>query len=169
MAKKVSLIIGSTFTVTLLLVLGVQIIEKLSIKKEAEIGFQNLPSIHLLTLDSVVFEFPTGSIITLIHFNTECTYCQKELSEIEKNVLLFEQTHIVLMSTENIPAIKKAAQDYGLCQLPNVHFTKISRSDAFQTFGSMSVPHTFIYGKDKRLIKVFKGETEIETILKFLP
>lgn len=72
------------------------------------------------------------------------------------------------MSSENISIIKKTSEDFGLAGLTNIHFTKINARDVFDTFGSVSVPHVFIYGKDSKLIKEFKGETKVEAILKYI-
>jgi hypothetical protein len=39
----------------------------------------------------------------------------------------------------------------------------------FENYGSLSVPHLFLYGADRKLIKEFKGETKIEAILQYVP
>ncbi|MFM7853102.1 MAG: hypothetical protein ACKO96_14580 [Flammeovirgaceae bacterium] len=48
-------------------------------------------------------------------------------------------------------------------------FAKINTEVVFDTFGSVSIPHIFIYDNEHKLIKEFKGETKMEAILQYLP
>jgi hypothetical protein len=73
------------------------------------------------------------------------------------------------MSSESIKVIKRTSVDFGLEGIPNIHFVKINPEHVFETFGSLSLPHIFIYGNDRKLIKEFKGETKMDAILKYLP
>jgi len=168
MLKRSLLTAGASSIVVLLIFLGYSIVENVAAKKEVVIKIQNLPAAHLFTLDSVAFQFPVSSSIILIHFNTSCEHCQYELTEIRKNVSSFSAGHVVLMSSGNIADIRRASKEHGLAGLPNIHFTKINQDDVFDTFGSLSVPHIFIYGKDRKLIKEFKGETKVEALLQHL-
>lgn len=168
MLKKSLLTIGATTVFALLLFMGYSIVEKLATKKETVAKIKTLPTVRLFTMDSAIFQFPASSAIVLINFNTGCEHCQYELKEIKKNISSFSTGQVVLMSSENIQEIKKASGQYGLAGLENIHFTKINRDNVFDTFGSLSVPHIFIYGTDRKLIKEFKGETKIEAILQHL-
>lgn len=120
-------------------------------------------------MDSSTFIFPSSSVNILVYFNSECEHCQYELSEIRKNINLFEDNSIVLLSSENIASIKKTSFDFELANVPNVYFVKINPGDVYKTMGTVSFPHIFIYGKDHKLIKEFKGKAKIEAILKYIP
>ena len=168
MLKRSLLTAGASSILVLLLFLGYSIVEKLAVKKMVAIKIQTLPTARLFTLDSITFQFPLHSSIVLIHFNTSCEHCQYELREIKKNISSFAKGQVILMSSENISDIRMASEEHGLAGLPNIHFTKINADDVFGTFGSVSIPHIFIYGKDRKLIKEFKGETKIEAILQYL-
>jgi hypothetical protein len=74
-----------------------------------------------------------------------------------------------MVSSEFIKEIKSFSIKYRLNDEPNVTFTKINPEDVYNTFGSVFIPHIFIYGKDRKLIKEFKGETKVEAILQYLP
>jgi thioredoxin-related protein len=168
MLKKSLLTIGASTLVALVLFLSYGIVEKLAVKKMVVAKIQTLPAARLFTLDSVVFQFSLHSSIVLIHFNTSCEHCQYELREIKKNISSFPKGQVVLMSSENISDIRMASEKHGLAGLPNIHFTKINADDVFDAFGSVSVPHIFIYGKDHKLIKEFTGETKVKAILQYL-
>ena len=68
----------------------------------------------------------------------------------------------------SIMAIKAFGQTYGLLGQENVYFAHIPGEKVLITFGSVSVPHIFIYDKYGALQKEFKGETRIDAILKYI-
>ncbi len=141
----------------------------LGTKKDLHLKIKNFPQLTLFKTDSVAFQFPTASVIVLIYFNSGCEHCKYELNEIRRNIQSFTKAEVILMSAENISEIKKVSENFELTSLPNIHFTKINSGDLVDVFGSVSVPHIFIYDKDRKLVKEFKGETKIEAILKFIP
>lgn len=143
--------------------------KKVQIAKSAKEKFNTLPAFSLIALDSSSIEATTftGSLI-LIYFNSECDHCQYEAQDIKNNITFFSKATLVFMSSEPLARINAFAQTTGLIDHTNVSFTKITSHDAFTSFGALAVPHVFIYGSDKKLIKEFKGETKAEAILKYL-
>jgi len=123
---------------------------------------------RFVDVDSSALLFPKNHFIVLVFFNSECILCQNEALEISRNLPLLSNTTILLISSEPIDTIKAFAELYGLRNQPSVTFAKINSKDVFGTFGSVSIPHIFIYGKDRKLIKEFKGETKVEAILQYL-
>jgi thioredoxin-related protein len=123
---------------------------------------------RFVDVDSTALLLPESNFVMLIYFDSECVHCRNETLEVSKNLPLFSNTKILLISSEPIKTIKAFAQRYGLRNEPSVTFAKINSDDVFDTFGSISLPHIFIYGKDRKLIKEFRGETKIEAILKYL-
>ena len=169
MLKKSILLAGFTGVLTLLIFLAFGIAAKLEGKKKTREKIQTLPRPILFKTDSTVFQFPIGSPLLLIYFNSECEYCQYELAEIRRNIQSFTNVEVVLISCEKISIIKDASKNFDVTNLPRMHFTKIASNDLFQAFGSLSLPHIFIYDKDNKLVKEFKGETKAEAILKYIP
>jgi len=104
MLKRTFLSVG-LITFFTILFLGYKINKKLAAKKETAFKSQTLPSVRLLTLDSITFQFPLHSSIVLIHFNTSCEHCQYELRKIKKNISSFTKGQVILMSSENISDI----------------------------------------------------------------
>ncbi|MCA4893610.1 MAG: redoxin domain-containing protein [Cytophagales bacterium] len=130
----------------------------------------SLKSLPIVTMDSSKYELTNNSIPTIIIlFNTTCEHCQYEATEIKKSIDFFSQVRVLMISSETIEVIKAFGDQYGLTNKPSITFAKISPDDVFETFGSVSIPHIFIYGKDRKLIKEFKGETKIDAILQYLP
>ncbi len=143
--------------------------EKVQIAKSAKEKFSTLPALSLKALDSSSIDASIfkGSLI-LIYFNSECDHCQYEVKDIMGNITDFTSATLIFMSSEPLAKINSFAEASGLKNYKNVFFTKISANDAFTSFGTLAVPHVFIYGPDRKLRKEFKGETKAEAILKYL-
>lgn len=169
MLKKSLVTAGFTTLFALVLFMVYSIVEKVYAKKSVQNKIQNLSVAQLFKMDSTQFQMTSGRPILLVFFNSQCEYCQYELTELKKNLSSFEAVSVLLMSSENIATIKEAAQKFELAASPNAEFVKINRDDVFENYGSLSVPHLFLYGADRKLIKEFKGETKIEAILQYLP
>ncbi len=169
MLKKSLLTIGAVSALAGLLFLVYLVIEKIAEKKGLTIKIQTLPKAPLVDLDSVAYTIPSATSTCLIHFNSGCEHCQYELKEINREQKAFINARVILMSSEDIAIIKKTSIDFGLASIHNIHFVKINPEHVFDTFGPLSLPHIFIYGKDRKLVKEFKGETKVEAILKYLP
>jgi thioredoxin-related protein len=169
MLKKSLVTAGFTTLFALVLFMVYSIVEKVYAKKSVQNKIQNLSVAQLFKMDSTQFQMTSGRPILLVFFNSQCEHCQYELTELKKNLSSFEAVSVLLMSSENIATIKEAAQKFELAASPNAEFVKINRDDVFDNYGSLSVPHLFLYGADRKLIKEFKGETKIEAILQYLP
>ena len=120
-------------------------------------------------MDSTVFQLSSIPTTLLIYFNTECEHCQYEADEIKRSIKYFKEKKIVFISSENIKSIDEFSLTRGFNIYPFIYFVKIAPEDVYNTFGSIHAPHIFIYGKDRKLIKEFEGETKIEAILQYLP
>lgn len=169
MLKKSLSTAGIAILVTLVLFMIYGIVEKIIANKSMVDKIQSLNVGPLFKMDSTHYKANPSTPTVLIYFNSTCEHCQYELAEIKKNTSLFENISIVLMSFENIDLIKKVGDDFEMGRTPNIEFVKINRDDVFETYGSLATPHIFIYAKDQKLIKEFKGETKIDAIVKHLP
>ena len=154
--------------VTCVLIFISTIVKKIGAKKITQSKIQELPQVKLYSIDSSLYVAPSSSL-AIIFFNSDCEYCQYEIYEVSKKQELFLNKEVIFVSSENISVIQKISEKFNLTHSSNIHFVKINAEDVFNTFGSLYIPHIFIYGKDRKLIKEFKGETKIEAILKYLP
>jgi thioredoxin-related protein len=169
MLKKSLLTAVATLLIALVLFMVYGIVEKVIAMKAVGEKKLTLDAVPFFNTDSTNYRADSANPILLVHFNSECEHCQYELGELSKNLNALQHATVLLMSSENIAVIKKTAQDFGLVNTSNIKFLKINRDNVFENFGSLSTPHVFIYGKDRKLIKEFKGETKIDAILQYLP
>jgi thioredoxin-related protein len=145
--------------------LAERIIEKKNIQQQIQL----LPVDKFRALDSTLFVYPRAKNVSIIYFNSTCEHCQYELKEIKDHLEMLARTYLVFVSSENIADIRSFSSRSGLTDRDNVSFAKINPGDVYDTFGSVSIPHIFIYDKDGRLVKEFKGETKVEAIAASLP
>lgn len=106
--------------------------------------------------------------VLLLFFHPECEHCTYEASLISQNPSLLEKAQVWWISFADKPSIIKFSKTYKLNHLPNFYFGKIPIELVKPTFGSITVPHIFIYNNKQILVKEFKGETKLEAIVKYL-
>lgn len=105
--------------------------------------------------------------IIVIYFNTGCESCQHELSQIKSNREEFNNVNIFCFSTEEPAVIKKYVMSLDLYGYSNIYFASISEDIMLANLGDLGVPHILIYNSNLVLQKEFKGETRIQSLLKF--
>lgn len=131
---------------------------------------QTLPNFSFYNLDSVVTNnsfIKEGKPICVFYFNADCEHCQYEAKEIKKNIVLFKNAQIVMVSFNTKVDIKKFIQQYGL-NYPNITFLQDPKYQFATWFGKTSVPAVYIYNAQHKLVKEYHGETKIEAIIKYL-
>lgn len=101
----------------------------------------------------------------LVLFNSECEFCQHEGEAIFENLVAFKETQIVFVSDEPIESINAFASKYFPGE-SNVLFAKTTAENIANIFGTVTYPNLLLYNVDGILIKEYKGEVEIETILR---
>jgi thiol-disulfide isomerase/thioredoxin len=144
--------------------------EKIQKRTEREQKSNTLPELNLFTLDSLAFGALSKSHkpLILIYFNTSCEHCHYEILSIKNLADEFKDVEIIFFSTEPLSIIRPFASAMDFEEHSNIHFAKISFTDVTDAIGTLSIPHIFVYGPDKKLWKEFKGETKPEAILKYI-
>ncbi len=131
---------------------------------------QTLPNFTFYNLDSIATSnnfITKNNPVCIFYFNADCEHCQYEAKEISKNIALFKDTQIVMVSFNTIAEIKKFAQQYRL-NYPIITFLQDPKYEFHEWFGKTSVPAVFIYNAQHKLVKEYHGETKIEAIVKYL-
>ena len=137
-------------------------------KREIAANTQQLPNFKAKQLNKHIFasnELPNKPTV-IIFFNTECEHCQYEAQEIAQHQTDFEGINLLMISSEEIGKIKAFIAKYQL-----INFVKPLQMDIktmVDTFGAVSIPAIFIYGKDRHLIKQYKGEANVASIIKHI-
>jgi peroxiredoxin len=128
-----------------------------------------LPNITLFGDDGKAFSATTlpGNAV-LIFFITDCDHCQREATDLQKNLAGFEKYNLYFISMEEFGLINKFATDYKLNGHANVHFLRADGLTVFNSLGNLKTPTLCVYDHDKKLTKRFDGETKVADLLKVL-
>jgi thioredoxin-related protein len=140
---------------------------KIKIKEAFAEQIQELPEPDLFQWVGVPAPKNDKSTVVLF-FHPDCEHCQYEARSIVAQKNDFANINLWWISAADSLAISKFEETNGLSRLQNTYLAHISGEKVLQTFGSISVPHIFIYDEDGILQKEFKGETKIDAILKYI-
>jgi peroxiredoxin len=153
------------------LFLIIETFNKIENKKRVVEKIARLPELMLTSIDSSkvnVDSIYNNKFLVLIVFNTTCDICQHEIVDLLESINKFSKAKIVLISTESIDSIIKFNLKYELNRYPNILLGHVNDLYVSQVLGVEIIPQIFIYDPDKNLIKVYKGETKLEAITKYL-
>lgn len=171
MRKRIIFLKFLVFTLTIFT--GYVVFKIVKTKKQnnaAAITKQTLPNFTFYNLDSVATTnnfIAKGKPVCIFYFNADCEHCQYEAKEINKNITLFNDIQIVMVSYNTQKEIKVFKQEYKL-NYPNIAFLQDPNYQFKNWFGKTSVPAVFIYNAKHQLVKEYHGETKIEAIIKSL-
>lgn len=134
--------------------------------QQAEVN--DLPVLSVTQTDgSEVFLRGLDGKLILIFFNPDCDHCQNEAKAIAENKKYFEDYQLYFISSDSIQNVKKFAEDYQLTD-SNFHFSHGEGMAVYNAVGPLpSVPAIFLF-RDRKRIKDFMGETQIEELKKYL-
>ena len=150
-----------------------QTYQTLQTKKEIGERIKTLQhySFELLNGEQIfIDEFDNRKPTVIIYFNPECEHCQYEASEIGAQPEQFEKANMILVTPDDsAKRVEAFALKYHLWEIDNLTIL-LDREKQFKNrFGTAVFPSTFIYGSDKKLVKMFRGETRMDAIIKSLP
>lgn len=105
--------------------------------------------------------------VVLVFFRTTCPFCESEAQSIRQNEALHRAAQTLMISHEREAELKAFVDKHGLGQ-EGIHVLRDSEGKMADAFGVSTVPNTFVYGADRRLVQHFKGEASSEAIYRAL-
>jgi len=139
-------------------------------KEELVNRISAMPKFTMTTADSLLISIDSGytnTPLVLIYFNSKCDHCISEAKEIVDSQAQLEGIEMIFISLEPLHKIKQFGDNIGLSDLSNVLLGKIDDHTADKILGITSAPQLFIYNRDGKLTKQFKGSTKTEAIIKY--
>ncbi|MBB6463669.1 peroxiredoxin family protein [Flammeovirga kamogawensis] len=147
------------------------IIKTLKQKEEVENTIKKLPDFsfqsYLDTTEVITSEMYVNKKVIITFFNSTCHFCIDEIFLFQKNqqILEKEKIQVVLVSEEPVEVVLEFIEKSELDHL-NFKFLRARENMFFQIFGSSSVPNSFLYNKEGKLIKNIKGLSKFTMITK---
>ena len=136
-------------------------------EQKPEVNDLPFMSIALLNGQNVDMRQLPGNAIIILFF-PDCDHCQRETTAIQGKLDSFKKYNLYFLSSGTDDEILKFSKEYKLADVPNVKFGKVDGAKVYQTFGAIPTPSVYIYSSERKLVKQFNGETNVEEIIKFL-
>jgi thiol-disulfide isomerase/thioredoxin len=137
---------------------------------EFETGYEGklMPAINLLLLDSSTnintkISSP-GKALVLIDISPFCPYCRALTQSITDNNKDLSDIQFVLLSNYSISDLKKYYNEYHLEKYANIMVGQDYENYFESYYKTPGVPCTAIYGKDRRLKRMFMGKVSSKLI-----
>ena len=129
-----------------------------------------IPIIKFTVKNSIEVLKPDSTKKTMvIFFNSKCSHCKYELSELNNNIEKFENVRICFFTIEKDFFQKPIVERWkNLYTAPNVSFGIVNKSSYENKFGSMVTPSIFLFSTSSKLIKKIDGEMKIERLVEDL-
>jgi len=106
--------------------------------------------------------------LLITFFHPECDHCRYEISSFIASDLLDEHFTALFVSYADEGEIHSFMQQLDIPDAPNLHIFHDPDFNLSDLFGADIMPSNFLYNDNLQLVKVFKGSTRPETILKYL-
>lgn len=167
--KKTLIVIGLVIAVATGLFYFWRTPEKKEVAKLVPPIVNEFPSMTFIMTDGSfrsAKDLPDSSILFL--YFPDCDHCQRQATEISKNLKAFKKYSIWFISTATYQDIEKFASAYKLIGYSNFHFVRTETQDVVNNFGAIPTPSWYIFSDNKKFVKAFNGETKIEEIIKVL-
>lgn len=166
------LAVGITaLTLAALVLLGLRIYQDASTHPAIQQDIQTLPLFDVTTLEGHPAQSTTLSTeqpLALVYFTTTCPFCQAEVRSLTAHAELLDTARVALISPEPVSILEQFVQEYELDRHGSIQVLQDTDDAVAQTFGLFTVPHTFIYDANHRLLRSFQGETSAATIYRAL-
>jgi len=106
--------------------------------------------------------------LLITFFHPECDHCKYEISSLISTDWIDSQLTILLVSYAKVDDIQSFIQEVGNIEALNMHILHDPDFRMSDLYRADVLPSNFIYDKELKLAKVFKGATKPETIFKYL-
>ena len=155
---------------SLLLILSLGILRKVAKAAAGEAQISTMPSFTFSTVSGRVFNSDSiqKSPVLIIYFHPECEHCRYEISSVISSGLTDGRAVILLVTFAGEAAVRTFISELSLEDEKSIWVVSDTLLRFKGIFGNRQVPTNIIYGSDRKLLKIFPGETKAEAIITYL-
>lgn len=140
-----------------------------SCQNQPTASVDTLPQFSFQLLDSSTIyhstQFPSGNPVLLVYFDTNCPHCKKETKNLIQHIDSLSHTTICFLTDMPLEDIREYSRSYHLGDYKNIIVGRDYQHEFFKLYRPKLVPHIVIYSSKNKLVKIYKGGAEIQTIL----
>jgi thiol-disulfide isomerase/thioredoxin len=131
---------------------------------------KTLPTFQILLSDSTTWlntnDINPGKPFVLFLFGPNCPYSKVQMQDIIDNMEKFKSLQIFAITPYSFKQMEKFYKNYNLKNYPNITVGRDPHNFFGKYIETSGVPFIAIYDKDKKLVKAFRGKTDINDIKK---
>lgn len=138
--------------------------------EQAAEKISTLPAVVMRDMSGNYFntdQVSSGPLL-ITFFHPECEHCKYEVSSLVSTDVISSQLTILLVTYSDSTEVQIFMREIGNVDALNMHILLDHDFRMSDLFGADVLPSNFIYNKELELVKVLKGTTRPETILKYL-
>lgn len=162
------LLLMLTFGFLIFLISGTMI-RKAKAEEAAE-KIRNLPDLVMTDIRGNIYrtdQINSGPLL-ITFFHPECDHCRYEISSLLDSGLPDSKLTILLVSYADSGEIQSFMQQLDIADGSNLHILHDPDFKMSELFGAKIMPSNFIYNDSLQLVKIFKGSTRPEVMMKYL-
>jgi thioredoxin-related protein len=129
---------------------------------------QRLPAFQFLTLlhEPLTIDTVDCTHSVVIFYSPGCAFCEHEGAELSRNAEQFMGCKLFFTTMEPLDSAKAYTARHQLLSHTGYYSLVDTTRLAVLEFGVRTIPTTFIYDRNKNLIKVFEGEINAKRLAK---
>jgi protein-disulfide isomerase len=107
--------------------------------------------------------------LLVMMFNPLCSHCEDMTQLFEKNIALFDKSKLVMLSTMQMrDYLPNFVRSFRTAEYPSIIIGSDSSDFMEKTFLYQALPQINIYNADRKLIRSFTGDTEIDSLKQYI-
>ena len=130
---------------------------------------RDLPSFKILSIDSSTYltseSMSWNQAGIFMYFDPNCEHCIKQTNAFINSLNKLKNVEIYWITNESISAARSFSRTYHLDGISNAFVGKDLSYSFYNAYLPSDIPFIAIYNKKKELIRIYKGETDINLII----
>jgi hypothetical protein len=114
-------------------------------------------------------DLDNGANLFIMMFNPTCEHCQDQAQQLEKNIALLKKSIFIMIAA---PQMKEYLSYFEngthVSQYPSIKVGLDSSKYIEKTFSYQALPQINVYDANRKLLRVFVGETSMDTLKQYL-
>lgn len=154
--------VGFLFFILFLTVLMVLNIAQKQTSKR--IDFEQLPNLSLYDLENNeynIYEKTQNQYVLLVFVQSDCDYCHQEIKQLSDSIGFTKDLKVLLISSESITQLEFLNK---VITNENIILLSDNNKSFSNVFKVSSYPSLFLFDKDKKILKRYKGSEPMSTI-----
>ena len=135
-------------------------------------AIKEVPSFKIISIDSSQIldskEIPQGRPLIFVYFDPDCAHCNKETEAIMAHFTSLRRTRLYFLTNGDQIQTKEFYKRYRFDTTVNISLWRDYNYSFFGKFLPPGVPYIVVYDSERKLLKLYNGETDINEICAIL-